>query len=205
MLAEKDDLHWDISDPDRLRLGMACVFARQDTPEAREHLPEILTDFDESVRWVGLRWIGESGLGEFETAVRQQLHRDDLTTHQFTAVLATLELLAGKRGAEFEKQQVASLSQMVTDAGAISEVVRPFALRMLATAVIRDRQKDLPPALQQSILMERVESAGPELSLECLRQLLAFHGAETEVQQHLVKWSGDPERPLELRLSLIHI
>ena len=203
VLAEKDDLHWDISDPDRLRLGMACVFARQDTPEAREHLPEILTDVDESVRWVGLRWIGESGLGEFETAVRQQLHRDDLTTHQFTAVLATLELLAGKRGAEFEKQQVASLSQMVTDAGAISEVVRPFALRMLATAVIRDRQKDLPPALQQSILMERIESAGPELSLECLRQLLAFHGAETEVQQHLVKWSGDPERPLELRLEAI--
>ena len=51
--------------------------------------------------------------------------------------------------------------------------------------------------------MERIESAGPELSLECLRQLLAFHGAETEVQQHLVKWSGDPERPLELRLEAI--
>ena len=84
--------------------------------------------------------------GEVEV---EQLHRDDLTTGQFTAILATLELLAGKRGAEFEKQQVASLSQMVTEAGAISEVVRPFALRMLATAVIRDRQKDLPPALQQ--------------------------------------------------------
>lgn len=202
-MTEGEDLHWDISDPDRLRQGMACVFARQDTPAVRQHLPEILSDIDETVRWIGLRWIGESGLVEYEEAVRKQLSRDDLNTRQFVSVLATLELLSGKRGAEFENQQVASLSRMVTDAGTVSESVRPLALRMLATAVIRDRQKDLPPALQQNQLIELVGPDQLELSQECIRQLLKFYGAEADVQQQLSRWALDEGQPAELRIESI--
>lgn len=202
-LTEGEDLHWDISDPDRLRQGMACVFARQDTSEVRQHLPEILSDIDETVRWIGLRWIGESGLVEYEEAVRQQLGRNDLNTRQFVAILATLELLSGKRGAEFENQQVNSLSRMVTDAGTVSESVRPLALRMLATAVIRDRQKVLPPALQQNQLIELVGQDQLELSQECIRQLLMFYGAEPSVQEQLSQWAQDDQQPTDLRIESI--
>jgi putative membrane-bound dehydrogenase-like protein len=202
-LTEGEDLHWDISDPERLRQGMACVFARQDTPSVRQHLPEILSDIDETVRWIGLRWIGESGLVEHEGAVRKQLSRDDLTTRQFVAILATLELLSGKRGAEFENQQVASLSRMVTDPGTVSEAVRPLALRMLSTAVIRDRQKDLPPALQLTKLIELVGAEPLELSQECIRQLLLFYGADADVQQQLSQWAQDDRQPVELRVESI--
>ena len=43
VLAEKDDLHWDISDPDRLRLGMAAsgifVVRERDFPKIKRSGP----------------------------------------------------------------------------------------------------------------------------------------------------------------------
>ena len=81
--------------------GRALAYAmhrkRDETPEARALLPRFLSDFDPSIRFAAIQWIGEHRLEVYRGQLLSGLTSGSATRELFEATLAALDQLDGPR------------------------------------------------------------------------------------------------------------
>ncbi|MEM0926319.1 MAG: PVC-type heme-binding CxxCH protein, partial [Planctomycetota bacterium] len=92
-------------------------------------IPSLLTDDDSDVRFVGIKWIADERLGQYQSELRRVLDRSDLSRRDLLAVIAALARIDGGSKKEFSPDQ-ALLEIALSDS-------KPPALRALALANVR--------------------------------------------------------------------
>lgn len=182
------------SEPESIRLALASVLARRDDAAARQIVPSLMTDSAESVRWVTLRWITESGLAEYRDLVQQELKRESLSPGHFEAVLATLEQLNGRSGAAFEGAQITLLESIIKGENNEPGTVIAMALRHLDRAARRDRVEQVPAGLQLEALKFLLNHRSTEVRAEAVRVMSAWHSTP-DAQDILFVVATDERQP----------
>jgi putative membrane-bound dehydrogenase-like protein len=166
-----------------------AVAMRRKTPrEASRRIPEILADTDWLVRFVGIQWIGEERLTEFENLLRENLQKNASRREEMEATLVALKMLAGEETKTQDEQGAdAIVLKMVLDE-ASAAYSRARALRYL---------RPDHPKLTIELLKGFLNAKDEDLKLEAIRTL--SERGEAEAQKLLLAVALDESLPSQLR------
>ena len=92
---------WQASSSPIARAHHAVALKRADPQKHSSVIPKLLADSDAEVRYVGIKWIADEKLSQFEPSLKSVLDRRDLSRRDLLAVVAALERISGKSKKEF--------------------------------------------------------------------------------------------------------
>jgi len=153
---------WQNAGNPRVRSHAAVAMKRIDLLKNANIIPELLTDDDEDVRFVGIKWIADADLKQFRAQLEQLLDRSDLTRRDLRAAIASLASLGGESGKEFFPDD--RLTEIALDS------TRSARLRGLALQSVNSSSGRLPVGKLVSLSREQDE----RLRREAVR-LLVIH------------------------------
>lgn len=87
------------------RAHYAVVLKRVAPQQQASVIPSLLEDPDSQVRFVGVKWIADEGLTQYQTHLEKLLSRPDLKRKELRAVIASLATLAGPSKKEFSPDE----------------------------------------------------------------------------------------------------
>lgn len=169
-----DDLSCETIAMCQVQVGNRAKLAKEADVEASitAMIRKMLAHPAERVQFIGLRWIGEDGIESFRDEIEKSLTERAWSPKGLESAMATLELLAGKKGAQYEAEQIAMLNKMVVgEKGELPESTMVSALRLLYRAALRDRLNDLPTALKAGSLAKLAQHPKNEVRIEAIRIL----------------------------------
>ncbi|MEM8669377.1 MAG: PVC-type heme-binding CxxCH protein [Planctomycetota bacterium] len=108
------------------RAHFAVAFKRSKAKNRTGIIPDLLTDEDSEVRFVGIKWIADEKLSRFESNLRAVLDRSDLSRRDLRATIAAIERISGDSNKEFKPED--TLLALALDTG------KPPTLRAMALA-----------------------------------------------------------------------
>ena len=83
------------------RAHYAVTLKRVDPVLHSSIIPALLTDTDQGVRFTGIKWIADEGLGRYRPHLKEVLNRSDLTRRDLRAVVAAFARISGDSKKEF--------------------------------------------------------------------------------------------------------
>ncbi len=111
------------------RAHYAVALKRSNAPGRTDTIPELLEDDNSEVRFVGIKWVADEKLSQYESHLRGVLNRSDLSRRDLLSVIAALARISGGANKEFSPDT--ALLELVLDEG------KPPALRSLALANVK--------------------------------------------------------------------
>lgn len=174
------------------RLGVALVLAEANSSAGQKRIPELLQDSDPLLRFVAIKWIGESKLKDVWNDVKDDLERRLATRQELEAYLATSAFLSDEKydpGKEAPGEEF--VVKMLLDKKTSPER-QAFLLRMLRAD---------HPALNDTRLKEWIEGKDGGLRLAALQTI--SQRAMPPGFLNLGAVSQDEARPVEERLEAI--
>lgn len=125
-------------------------------------IPSLLMDADPRVRFVGVKWIADEGLGQFRSHLDKVLNRADLDRRELRAVLAALAAISGSTKKEFLPGE--RLLELAFDSG------KPTKLRAISLQGL--------DAVEDRLTVDKLASLTREEDVSIRREgirLLALH------------------------------
>lgn len=174
------------------RLGIALVLAEANSAAGQRRIPELLKDSDPLVRFVAIKWIGESKLKDVWNEVKDDLEKRLATRQELEAFLATSAFLADEKydpGQEAPGEEF--VVKMLLDKKTSPER-QAFLLRMLRADHL---------AITDERLQKWVEGEDAGLRLAALQTI--SQRPSTPGFLNLGAVSQDDARPVEERLEAI--
>jgi putative membrane-bound dehydrogenase-like protein len=144
------------------RLGIALVLAEANSAAGQKRIPELLKDSDPLVRFVAIKWIGESKLKDVWNEVKDDLEKRLATRQELEAFLATSAFLSDEKydpGKEAPGEEF--VVKMLLDKKTSPER-QAFLLRMLRAD---------HPALSDARLQQWIEGKDAGLRLAALQTI----------------------------------
>lgn len=179
--------HWQTIEDPVARSHYAVALRRSNFPDIAEHIPELLNDPSESVRYVAIKWIADDKLVNYRAQLMKQLDRPDISRKLLLAVLAAQQRLDGIKISD--KPTPAQLLPIINDSS------KPSRLRALALSLLS--KDDLP--LEKLIALTKDESSA--ISLEAVRSLA---GSDTpDALEVFAAIAKDPGRSSLVRAEAI--
>ena len=146
------------------RSHYAVALRRSNLPGITEHIPVLLDDPSESVRFVAIKWIADEKLVNYRGKLMKQLDRPDLSRKLMLAILAAQQRLDGIKISD--KPAPAQLLPILNDPS------KPARLRALALSLL---SKDDLPA-EKLIALTRENTS--KINLEAVRSLAGSENPE---------------------------
>ncbi|MEM6366524.1 MAG: cytochrome C, partial [Planctomycetota bacterium] len=144
------------------RAHYAVELKRSSVASRTDIIPSLLKDDDSEVRFVGIKWVADEKLSQFESHLRDVLDRSDLSRRDLLSVIAALARISGGSKKEFSPDE--ALLELALDES------KPSALRSLALANVKVSY----PRLSVSTLETLVQSRSRGLQREAIHAL-AIH------------------------------
>ena len=162
--------------------------ARKQSPKDDELVEIALADPDPDVRRLAVEWVAEEKFKELKPEVEAVFSSKAVTPELFLATLASLEMLAGKNPADFDKTPAEQYVLPLLKDEQRSPAVRAQALRLVSPT---DSALDAPffASLMKSdyepLRVEAIrtlQAAKPEVSGELLRELVANESLDVQLR-----------------------
>ena len=186
---ELADIQWPENASPLTRAHFAVALKRSQLPEVSGIIPKLLSDPDSDVRYVGIKWIADSQLQQFESELSELLNRNSLTRRDLRATMAALEALASDSAKEFSPDDV--LLDLIMDEN------RPASLRALALQSVRIDH----PRLTVDTLSRLANHSNPQIRLQAVSALVLH--SDPERGKTLEAIAGNSKLPPELRADAI--
>lgn len=106
------------------RAHCAVALKRLDPNGQAAIIPDLLNDPDADVRFVGIKWIADANLTQYQAVLEQQLNRTDMSRRGLLGVVAALNKISGGSQGEFSPD--GTLLRLAEDPA------KPAAVRALA-------------------------------------------------------------------------
>lgn len=176
-----------------IRLGVALVLAEANTAAGQKRITELLKDSDPLVRFVAIKWIGESKLKDVWNEVKDDLEKRLATRQELEAYLATSAFLSDDDDYDPGKEAPGEefVVKMLLDKKTSPER-QVFLLRMLRAD---------HPALTDALLKQWIEGDNAGLRLAALQTISQRPAVPGFLNLGAV--SQDDARPVEERLEAI--
>lgn len=146
------------------RAHFAVALKRSGAENRTKIIPALLNDKSSNVRYVGIKWIADERLGDFETNLRAVVDRSDLSRRDLLAVVAALARINGDSKKEFSPGGTLLKLALDTD--------KPAALRAMALANVKVDH----PNLTVATLAKLAKANAPSIRLEAVRSLAIHPG-----------------------------
>lgn len=153
---------WQSQPNEIARAHYAVTLKRSSAAGRTEIIPALLADNDSEVRFVGIKWIADEKLGQYESQLSSVLDRSDLSRRDLLSVIAALARISGGSKKEFSPDE--ALLELALDES------KPPALRSLALANVKVNY----PRLTTTTLAALVKSKSQSIQREAI-QALAIH------------------------------
>ncbi|MEM6691265.1 MAG: PVC-type heme-binding CxxCH protein, partial [Planctomycetota bacterium] len=124
-----NDYDWQSDSSAVARAHYAVAMKRSESDQRRSIIPTLLEDSDPEVRFVGIKWIADEGLSQYERSLQSVLDRDDLSRRDLLAVVAALQRISSDSKKEFTPDD--TLLDLALDAN------KPPSLRAMAIASVK--------------------------------------------------------------------
>ena len=149
------------------RAHYAVALKRSKTESRTDVIPTLLADEDSNVRYVGIKWIADEKLVQFEPGLKAVLDRIDLNRRDLLATVAALARISGqaKKGRKKEFSPSDTLLELALDAA------KPPSLRAMALANVKIDH----PKLTVAALAPLANSNHPKIQREAVHSLV-IHG-----------------------------
>jgi hypothetical protein len=147
------------------RANYAVALKRVDPKKEASIIPELLADASANVRYVGIKWIADEGLTQYQGELDRQFDRADLKRRNLRAVVAAMAKVSG--GSEGEFSPAKTLLSLALDS------TKPARLRALALQSVAVNH----PGLTVEKLAGLAKSAKVMIRREAIRSL-ALHPNE---------------------------
>ena len=183
------DYKWQSEPNGTARAHYAVAVKRSALENRTGIIQQLLEDNESDVRYVGIKWIADEQLSEFEEPLKNVLNRSDLNRRDLRSVIAALAQISGGSKTDFSPDE--ALLEL-----ALSED-KPAALRSLSLANI----KVTYPRLTVGVLEALTESNYPAIQREAI-QALAIH-PDSEKVHALAKIADDQSVSTDLRADAI--
>lgn len=144
------------------RAEYAVSFRRLTPKDADRRIPDLLADSDWRVRFVGIQWVGEERLQQFEVLLRENLQKHSARREEMEATLVALRMLAGEETKSQDEQGADSIVLKMVLNEELPAYTRARSLRYL---------RPDHPKLTVGILKGFLESKDEDLQLEAIRTL----------------------------------
>ena len=162
-----DGFDWKAESNAVARAHYAVALKRLDSGRGKAGLhvdiiPSLLMDADPRVRFVGVKWIADEGLGQFRSNLDRVLNRADLDRRELRAVLAALAAISGSTKKEFLPGE--RLLELAFDSG------KPTKLRVISLQGL--------DAVEDRLTVDKLASLTREEDVSIRREairLLALH------------------------------
>lgn len=171
------------------RAHFAVALKRSSAPDSKKIIPELLADHAPDVRYVGIKWIADHKLQEYESNLKAVLSQPGLTRRDLRATMAALATLASDSKKEFSPDD--TLLEMALDE------TRPTSLRALALQTVKVSHE----RLTVDVLAELAASDSSAIRREAVRSLV-LHAAP-ERAKALVAFATDESLKAECRADAI--
>ena len=171
------------------RAHYAVALKRSNAPGRTEIIPALLNDEDSEVRFVGIKWIADEKLSQYESQLKGVLNRSDLSRRDLRAVVAALSRISSDSKKEFSPDETLLELALDTD--------KPSALRAMALANVKIDH----PRLTIANLTSLARSKEHDVRVEAVRSL-ALH-ADAARSQILAKIAVDTTLDVDLRADAI--
>ena len=171
------------------RAHYAVALKRSNAPGRTEIIPALLNDDDSEVRFVGIKWIADEKLSQYESQLKSVLNRSDLSRRDLRAVVAALSRISSDSKKEFSPDETLLELALDTD--------KPSALRAMALANVKIDH----PRLTIANLTSLARSKEHDVRLEAVRSL-ALH-ADAARAQILAEIAVDTTLDVDLRADAI--
>ena len=152
-------------------------------------IPQLLADSDAAVRYVGIKWIADEKLGEYQPSLKSVLDRSDLSRRDLLAVVAALARIGGESKKEFTPDD--TLFELAFDAD------KPPSLRAMALANVGVAH----PRLTVPKLASLSRSRHPNIQREAIHSLVIHPDSERSVV--LAKIAANSQIDANLRADAI--
>lgn len=188
------DHKWHNSSSPLARAHHAVALKRADPRGNSSIIPKLLADSDPEVRFVGIKWIADEKLSQYEPGLKSVLDRRDLSRRDLLAVVAALERTSGeskrkRRRREFTPDD--TLLELALDPD------KSPALRAMALASVRVDH----PRLTVAALASLSRSQDRNVKREAVRSLVIH--ADSERATVLAEIAADPKLDANLRADAI--
>ena len=171
------------------RAHYAVARKRSDAAGRTDIIPALLEDDDSEVRFVGIKWIADEKLSQYESQLRGVLNRSDLSRRDLLSVIAALARMSGGSRREFSPDKV--LLEL-----ALSED-KPPELRSLALANVKVNY----PGLKVASLAALARSKSRSIQREAIHTL-ALH-SDAKRAAVLARIADDNSVDADLRADAI--
>lgn len=147
------------------RAHYAVALKRSEAESRTDIIPALLDDPDSEVRFVGIKWIADESLHQYELELKNVLNRPDLSRRDLFAIVAALAKINGDSKKEFSPDD--TLLRLALDE------TKSSSLRAMALASVAANHPSLTVATLESLS----QSDSPNVKLEAIRSL-AVHADE---------------------------
>ncbi|MEL6106828.1 MAG: PVC-type heme-binding CxxCH protein [Planctomycetota bacterium] len=171
------------------RAHYAVALKRSNATGRTDIIPALLKDDDSEVRFVGIKWVADEKLSQFESNLRGVLNRGDLNRRDLLSVIAALARVGGGSKKEFSPDN--ALLNLAINEG------KPAALRSLALANVKASY----PRLTLATLAALAESSAQRIRREAVHAL-AIH-PDPNRSNVLARIAGDESFDANLRADAI--
>ena len=145
------------------RAHYAVALKRSAAEGRTDIIPALLKDKDSEVRYVGIKWIADEKLSDYESDLEGVLDRSDLSRRDLLAVVAALARISGNSKKEFSPSD--TLLELALDES------KPPGLRAMALANVKMDH----PKLTVAVLSKLAKSEHKSLRREAVHSLV-IHG-----------------------------
>lgn len=136
------------------RAHYAVALKRSNAAGRTDIIPALLEDDDSEVRFVGIKWIADEKLIQYESNLKGVLNRSDLSRRDLRAVVAALSRISSDSKKEFSPDE--TLLDLALDRD------KPPSLRAMSLANVKVDHPGLTVANLASLAMSRDESVRRE-------------------------------------------
>ncbi|MEO1617614.1 MAG: PVC-type heme-binding CxxCH protein [Planctomycetota bacterium] len=171
------------------RAHYAVALKRSNAASRADVIPALLDDDDSEVRFVGIKWIADEKLSQYESNLKGVLNRSDLSRRDLRAVVAALSRISSDSKKEFSPDE--TLLELALD------TERPPSLRAMALANVKVDH----PRLTVANLALLAKSRDQSVRLEAVRSV-ALH-ADADRAAVLAKIAADKSLDDNLRADAI--
>ena len=171
------------------RAHFAVALKRADPQKNSNVIPKLLVDADSEVRYVGIKWVADEKLSQYEPALKSVLDRDDLSRRDLLAVVAALGRISNNTKKEFVPDD--TLLELALDEN------KPPSLRTITLSNVDVHH----PGLTVGRLVELANSPDLNLRREAIRSLV-LHPAPSRVDA-LADIAANPSIDSNLRADAI--
>lgn len=178
------------------RAHYAVALKRSKASSRTEVIPALLTDEDSDVRYVGIKWIADEKLVQYEPNLKAVLDRSDLSRRDLLAVVASLARISGpiKKGKKGKKKEFSPSDTLLELA---LDTEKPPGLRAMALANVKVDH----PKLTVAVLAPLAKSTHAGIQREAIHSLVML--GDTSRASVLAEIASDPSVDESLRADAI--